>query len=215
MVMKLFPDNLLDLIGGPGPFEAVAKDFYQHSFSDPILGVLYEDKTEPHDLMMCRWFFEQNGLTDEMTKRGGSKLINAKHRKAENRPERATAPKEAGYVGGAFTKAQRNRWLRYQLMACEDFNLPKEFVRGYIHGLCVFMSAYGPFVESRVEDGPQTGKCPASVSVTTTPEQAKILTVHPNLPGYDMPGELGNFQKITIPEECRATGATPLPAFAK
>lgn len=212
--MKLFPEHLLDLIGGPGPFEPVAKAFYQHCFDDPLLGCMYEDKTEPHDLMFCRWFFEQNGLTDEMTKRGGSKLINAMHRKAQNCPFRAEAPKEAGYVGGNFTKAQRNRWVLCQFKACEDFHLPKEFVRGYIHGLCTFMSVYGPFVEGRAVDGPQTGKCPVSMSVTTTPEQAEMLKTHPHIPGYDLSGKLGNFDKVTVDEKYRATSATPVIASA-
>ncbi|EER09107.1 hypothetical protein Pmar_PMAR024131 [Perkinsus marinus ATCC 50983] len=198
MVMKLFPDGLVDRVGGCGPFEAVAKRFYELSFADPILSVLYADKDEPHYLMFCRWFFEQNGLTDEMTKRGGTKFINAMHRKAQNCPLRADAPKEAGYVGGGFTKAQRARWLRFQLQACEEFKLPKDFVRDYIHGLCVFMSVYGPFVDSRAEDGPQTGKCPMSMCVTTTPEQAEMFKIHPNIPGYDLPGKLGDFQKITV-----------------
>mmetsp|Transcript_10961 Transcript_10961/g.9111 ORF Transcript_10961/g.9111 Transcript_10961/m.9111 type:complete len:118 (-) Transcript_10961:59-412(-) len=101
-------------------------------------------------------------------------------------------------AGAGFTKAQRNRWVFCQLKACEEFNLPKDFVRDYIHGLCVFMAVYGPFVDSRAEDGPQTGKCPMSMIAKRTPEDVEMCKVHPNIPGYDLPGKLGNFEKISV-----------------
>ncbi|KAF4664293.1 hypothetical protein FOZ61_000948 [Perkinsus olseni] len=187
MVMHLFPADLADRVGGREAVLMVVKRFYELSFEDPILGCLYEDKEEPHYKMFCRWLFTALGLDDEMTKRGGTRMINTMHKKAQHCPHRATAPKEAGYVGAGFTQAQRNRWIRMQFRACEEFNLPREFVEPYIHGLCVFMAAYGPFTENRAEEGPQHGECPMKLFRNRTESEVKISHTAPHIPGFDLP----------------------------
>ncbi|KAF4757250.1 hypothetical protein FOZ63_015846, partial [Perkinsus olseni] len=152
--MQLFPANLVDIAGGRENVLALVKHFYDLSFRDPILGVLYNDKTEPHHEMFCRWFFHTAGVEKE----GPSiRKVNASHKKAQHCPLRSDAPPEAGFRGDGFTWNQRNRWLLMQLKACEDFNMPLDFVRPYVHGLCAFMGVYGPFTEARPGS---SGKCP-------------------------------------------------------
>ncbi|EER12659.1 hypothetical protein Pmar_PMAR002467 [Perkinsus marinus ATCC 50983] len=144
--MQLFPADLVDLAGGRGNILALVKHFYDMSFADPILGVLYSDKTVPHHELFCRWFFYAVGDDKE----GPSiRKVNASHKKAQHCPLRTNAPAEAGFIGDGFTWNQRNRWILMQLKACEDFRMPLGFVRDYIHGLCAFMGVYGPFTQAR------------------------------------------------------------------
>mmetsp|Transcript_10951 Transcript_10951/g.9102 ORF Transcript_10951/g.9102 Transcript_10951/m.9102 type:complete len:89 (+) Transcript_10951:216-482(+) len=74
-----------------------------------------------------------------------------------------------------------------QLKACEEFNLPRDFVEPYIHGLCVFMAAYGPFTENRAEEGPQSGECPMRLFRNRTSSEVKISHTPPHIPGFDLP----------------------------
>ncbi|KAF4688575.1 hypothetical protein FOZ60_002567 [Perkinsus olseni] len=162
MTKFLFPSNLLEVVGSKEAFEGVIKRFYELSFEDPILGCLYEDKTEPHHLRFAAWFYSACGVDDSYRRMGGTRHVNRMHKKSQHCPLRGEAPKEAGYVGDGFTVQQRNRWLRLQLQACEEFNLPKEeFVKPYIKGLSKFMVVYGPFSEARTDEVDSAAtKCP-------------------------------------------------------
>ncbi|KAF4673162.1 hypothetical protein FOL47_010870 [Perkinsus chesapeaki] len=169
--MQLFPSNLVEIAGGKETVLALVKHFYDMSFRDPILGVLYDDKTLPHHELFCRWFFHSVGVD----KVGPSlRRVNASHKKAQHCPLRVNAPNEAGFRGDGFTWHQRNRWLLMQIKACEDFNMPVQFVRPYIHGLCAFMGVYGPYTEARPGEG---GKCPmrALQSDTTVSAPSPII----------------------------------------
>ncbi|KAF4675148.1 hypothetical protein FOZ60_001079, partial [Perkinsus olseni] len=162
MTKFLFPSNLVEVVGSKEAFEGVIKRFYELSFEDPILGCLYVDKTEPHHLRFAAWFYSACGVDDSYRRMGGTRHVNRMHKKSQHCPLRGEAPKEAGYVGDGFTVQQRNRWLRLQLQACEEFNLPKEeFVKPYIKGLSKFMVVYGPFSEARTDEVDSAAtKCP-------------------------------------------------------
>mmetsp|Transcript_408 Transcript_408/g.336 ORF Transcript_408/g.336 Transcript_408/m.336 type:complete len:125 (-) Transcript_408:86-460(-) len=102
---------------------------------------------------------------------GGTRHVNKMHKKSQHCPLRGEAPKEAGYVGDGFTVQQRNRWLKLQLQACEEFKLPKdEFIKPYIRGLSKFMVVYGPFTEARSEESESvaSSKCPVKHDETNT-----------------------------------------------
>lgn len=146
---------------GPAHFKAVGGTreallkvtaaFYERVFDDPILGVMFRDRSSEHArrlMLFCLSFME---ISDDYFKeRGSFGTLHARHAASQLIEKRSEAPPGAGCPGGKFTVSQRNAWKGHFVAAFRDVGgLRGGVLQDMADWVDRSMAFYAPFAPDR------------------------------------------------------------------
>lgn len=131
----------------------VTASFYERVFEDPILGVMFRDRSPDHArrlMLFCLSFMEVSD--DYFTERGSFRTLHARHAASQLNEKRAEAPPGAGCPGGKFTVSQRDAWKRHFVEAFRDIGgLRGGLLQDIAAWVDRSMAFYAPFAPDRTD----------------------------------------------------------------
>lgn len=147
----LGPDHFKAVGGTREALLKVTSAFYERVFTDPILGVMFRDRSTEHArrlMLFCLNFMEISD--DYFAERGGFGTLHARHAASQLNEKRASAPPGAGCPGGKFTVSQRDAWKHHFVTAFREVGgLQGGLLQDVADWVDRSMSFYAPFAPDR------------------------------------------------------------------